>query len=427
MSTVLIMGIQASGVSAAALLEREGHEIRLYDDKVKLERNWKDAGEAVFKGLDRIVISPAIPNTHPVVVGAKERGIPIVSELQLGFERLPCEKIVVTGTNGKTTTVDMLTRMFQTAGKKARAMGNIGYPVSQVVLDGDIPEIAVIEASNFQLEYSNLHVHTAALLNLSPDHMDRYPTYEDYVNAKKRVFLNQTANDFAVLNYDNRILRELGRRLPSVVKWISAKERKGDVYLKNNYFYYADEPLVAVRESKAKGEHNRFNIMTALTIGGLYGVKREQMAAFVREYRVLPHRVEYVCTVGGKRYYNDSKGTNPGATKSAVETVGGKIGLILGGSDKKEDFCELFDALFDRVARVAVTGGNAEKIYQSALKVGYSEIEICPDLKAAIDYLAAADDVDTVLLSPASASFDRYHGYEERGNVFKQLVYALKD
>ena len=296
-----------------------------------------------------------------------------------------------------------------------------------MVLDGDIPEIAVIEASNFQLEYSNLHVHTAALLNLSPDHMDRYPTYEDYVNAKKRVFLNQTANDFAVLNYDNRILRELGRRLPSAVKWISAKERKGDAYLKYNYFYYADEPLVAVRESKAKGEHNRFNIMTALTIGGLYGVKREQMAAFVREYRVLPHRVEYVCTVGGKRYYNDSKGTNPGATKSAVETVGGKIGLILGGSDKKEDFCELFDALFDRVARVAVTGGNAEKIYQSALKVGYSEIEICPDLKAAIDYLAAADDVDTVLLSPASASFDRYHGYEERGNVFKQLVYALKD
>lgn len=428
MKEILVMGMQSSGISAATLLEREGFRVWRYDDKVNFEGNRKEKGENVLDGIDGLVISPSIPNVHPVLKKAKELGLPIRSEMDLGVEYITGTPIAVTGTNGKTTTVDMLDKAMRIMGKKARTMGNVGYPVTQVVLDGNQPDFDIIEASSFQLEYTHvLKPKIAMLLNLSPDHMDRYENYEAYVAAKERIFINQTAEDYAVLNRDSRILRELGKSLKAETVYISAKEPEGLFFVKDNYFYYDGKPLISVKESRAKGEHNRFNLMAAMCVMHFLGADKDQMAALVREYKVLPHRVEYVGTVGNKGYYNDSKGTNIGACRTAVNTVSGRIGLILGGSDKGEDFCELFDALPDKVSVAVATGANAMKIFDSAQKVGFSSILVADDLESALLTLKKRIDVDNVLFSPASASFDRFSGYQERGDFFKELVYALQD
>lgn len=428
MKTALVMGIQASGISASNLLAKLGYEVRLYDDKLELENNYRDRGEEIYKNLDLIVVSPSIPYDHPVVKEGESRNIKIISELELGASQLKAGTIIaVTGTNGKTTTVDMLEKMLKIMGKKVRTMGNTGYPVSQVVLDGEEPEYAIIECSSFQLERTyTLHPKYSLFLNLSPDHMDRYERYEDYFNAKKRIFNMQNVTDYAVLNYDLRQIRELAKHLPITIKWVSSKEQKGDVTVKDNYFYVKGQPLISARESRARGEHNRFNMSAVMSVALSLGATKEQLISFIREYRVLPHRVEFVGSVDGISYYNDSKGTNIGACLSAIRTVGGNVGLIMGGSDKKEDFCEFFDEVYGKVKYVAVSGANAEKIYGSAMKVGFTDITITPTLDDAVKLLTEKEGIDTVLFSPASASFDRYSSYQERGDYFKNRVYALK-
>ena len=428
MKTALVMGIQSSGISAKNLLVKLGYAVRLYDDNLEFESNYKDKGEEIYEDLDLVVVSPSIPYNHPVVKGAEERRIRVISELELGVSQLKdCSIIAVTGTNGKTTTVDMLEKALKIMGKKVKTMGNIGYPVSQVVLDGEDIEYAVIECSSFQLERTyTMRPKFALFLNLSPDHLDRYDSYDDYFNAKKRIFNAQSVTDFAVLNYDVKQIRELAKRLPVTIKWVSSKEQKGDVTVKDNYFYLLGQPLISVRESRARGEHNRFNMAAVMTVARLLGATKEQLQAFVREYRVLPHRVEFVGSVGGVSFYNDSKGTNVGACLSAIRTVEGNIGLIMGGSDKKQDFYEFFDEIYGKVKYVAVSGANAEKIYDSAMKVGFTDIRITQTIDDAVALLSSMDGIDTVLFSPASASFDRFSGYQERGDYFKNRVYALK-
>lgn len=428
MKNILVMGLQASGISASALLTERGWTVRKYDDKLEFENNYKNKGEEIFEGLDMVLISPAIPNVHPVLKEAKKRGIPIVSELDLGGSLLKSEIIMITGTNGKTTTVDMVNKGFAIMGRRSKAMGNIGYPVSQVILDKSDLEFSVIEASSFQLEYtSHIKPKVAALLNVAPDHIDRYDSYADYVEAKKRVFLNQTSDDYAILNYDSKPIREMAENLKAKIIWISVKEQVGDFYIRDNYYYYNGEPLISARESKLKGDHNRFNMMTALNIMNIFGGKREHFISLIKDYKALPHRVEYVSTIDGKTFYNDSKGTNIAACKTAIETVSeGNIGLILGGSDKHEEFCEFFDSLGDSVKFIAVTGGNDVKIYNAAMKVGFQNIKITSTLTDAIKLLYGMDGIDTILFSPACASFDRYSNYAERGEIFKGLVYALK-
>ncbi len=427
MKIVLVVGMQTSGISATSLLKKIGCEVRCYDDKLQFEDNWKDKEQDIFENLDVVVVSPAIANNHAIIVGAKSRNIPIMSELDLGVCMLKKPVIMVTGTNGKTTTVDMIHKGLNIMSKKNIAMGNIGYPASQVAVDRTELDIAVVEASSFQLEYTNnIMPKISVLLNIAPDHLDRYQRYDDYINAKMRVCKNQTSADTAILNYDSKIIRERAKGLKSKIVWVSTREEVGLFYVKNNYYYYKNELLVSVKDSRLRGEHNRFNTMVALSVMAVLGARKEQLISLVRDYRLLPHRVEYVSTVCGKSFYNDSKGTNIDACKHAINAVNGRVGLILGGSDKHEEFCEFFDEMTDKVSFVAVTGGNEEKIYAAAMKVGFIHIKICASLKESLDLLYARDDVDTILFSPASASFDRYRNYAERGDSFKDLVYAIK-
>ena len=423
MEKAIVIGMRLSGTAAKALLSKQGYEVVGVDDNPEVAPATPDCPIEEF-ALG--VVSPAIANDHPLIVAAQKAGVKLISELELGIRNLKGIKVVVTGTNGKTTVCDMIDKALKLSGISCRTMGNIGYPVSQVALDGTEYAVNIIEASSFQLEHTyTLRPDYAILTNIAPDHMDRYPDFAGYFAAKKRVFRLQTASDVAVLNYDQPAIRELGKHLASEVVWVSAAEAVGDCYIKNNAFYLRGEQLISVKESKLRGEFNRFNMMTAITVAARLGATKEALKKFVREYRPLPHRIEYVGVFRGKRCFNDSKGTNVSATLAALDAMEGSTALIMGGSDKKEDYCEFFLDVPEKLKFVAVTGANAEKIYGSALKVGFNDIVIVKDLQAAI-IRAAESAADIVLFSPASASFDRYTGYKERGERFKNLVSALK-
>ena len=423
MEKAIVIGMRLSGTAAKALLSKQGYEVVGVDDNPEVAPATPDCPIEEF-ALG--VVSPAIANDHPLIVAAQKAGVKLISELELGIRNLKGIKVVVTGTNGKTTVCDMIDKALKLSGITCRTMGNIGYPVSQVALDGTEYAVNIIEASSFQLEHTyTLRPDYAVLTNIAPDHMDRYPDFAGYFAAKKRVFRLQTASDVAVLNYDQPAIRELGKHLASEVVWVSAAEAVGDCYIKNNAFYLRGEQLISVKESKLRGEFNRFNMITAITVAARLGATKEALKKFVREYRPLPHRIEYVGVFRGKRCFNDSKGTNVSATLAALDAMEGSTALIMGGSDKKEDYCEFFLDVPEKLKFVAVTGANAEKIYGSALKVGFNDIVIVKDLQAAI-IRAAESAADIVLFSPASASFDRYTGYKERGERFKNLVSALK-
>ena len=423
MEKAIVIGMRLSGTAAKALLSKQGYEVVGVDDNPEVAPATPDCPIEEF-ALG--VVSPAIANDHPLIVAAQKAGVKLISELELGIRNLKGIKVVVTGTNGKTTVCDMIDKALKLSGISCRTMGNIGYPVSQVALDGTEYAVNIIEASSFQLEHTyTLRPDYSVLTNIAPDHMDRYPDFAGYFAAKKRVFRLQTASDVAVLNYDQPAIRELGKHLASEVVWVSAAEAVGDCYIKNNAFYLRGEQLISVKESKLRGEFNRFNMMTAITVAARLGATKEALKKFVREYRPLPHRIEYVGVFRGKRCFNDSKGTNVSATLAALDAMEGSTALIMGGSDKKEDYCEFFLDVPEKLKFVAVTGANAEKIYGSALKVGFNDIVIVKDLQAAI-IRAAESAADIVLFSPASASFDRYTGYKERGERFKNLVSALK-
>lgn len=423
MEKAIVIGMRLSGTAAKALLSKQGYEVVGVDDNPEVA---PAAPDCPIEEFALGVVSPAIANDHPLIVAAQKAGVKLISELELGIRNLKGIKVVVTGTNGKTTVCDMIDKALKLSGISCRTMGNIGYPVSQVALDGTEYAVNIIEASSFQLEHTyTLRPDYAVLTNVAPDHMDRYPDFAGYFAAKKRVFRLQTASDVAVLNYDQPAIRELGKHLASEVVWVSAAEAVGDCYIKNNAFYLRGEQLISVKESKLRGEFNRFNMMTAITVAARLGATKEALKKFVREYRPLPHRIEYVGVFRGKRCFNDSKGTNVSATLAALDAMEGSTALIMGGSDKKEDYCEFFLDVPEKLKFVAVTGANAEKIYGSALKVGFNDIVIVKDLQAAI-IRAAESAADIVLFSPASASFDRYTGYKERGERFKNLVSALK-
>ncbi|NLL56145.1 MAG: UDP-N-acetylmuramoyl-L-alanine--D-glutamate ligase [Clostridiales bacterium] len=426
---VLIMGMQASGISAGFLLNKLGAEVFYYDDNTKINitdfTNVTNNASEILTTIDLIVASPAIPSKHHVIKDAVSRNIKIISELELGCRHLNCPIIMVTGTNGKTTVITMIEKLLLSFGLKVKAMGNVGYPVSQVVLDQTLLDYAVVEASSFQLGYiETVKPYIAVVMNLAPDHLDRYDSYAGYVNDKKNIIKNQTESDYIFINNDDAICRQFGKESKARIIAISPHITQTEVYIKDNYFMFNDTSLCHIRECKLRGEHNRFNLLVALNIGALLGAKREHLANLIKDYSTLPNRLEYVSTLNGISYYNDSKSTNIHSCKYAIFSLEGDIGLIMGGSDKNEDFCEFFENIDEKVKAIAVCGSNAQKIFNSALKMGYTDIKVFTSLKEALHFLNTKK-VQNVLFSPCSASFDRYKNYAERGEYFKSLVYEI--
>ena len=428
---VLVAGMKASGISASYLLKKNGAQVFCYDDNKKISVSGLtfilEITPEIVSSFDFVVVSPSISLKHVLIKYCAEKKVKVIEELELGCMLLDCPKIMVTGTNGKTTVVTMIEKLLNNSGLRARAMGNIGYPVSQIVLDGVSMDYAVIEVSSFQLEHvERIKAHISAILNVAPDHLDRYDGYSDYVDTKKKICLNQTPDDYLIFNNEDGIARSFALCTKAKKIPISATKQMSDVYIKNGYFMLKDKPLCSVKCCKLRGEHNKFNLLVALNIGNICGAKSDAMIKLIREYALLPNRIEYVSTINGKNYYNDSKGTNMHACRFAIESMDGSVGLIMGGSDKNEDFCDFFENIDEKVKYVAVTGANAVKIFNSAMKMGFQNIVVTDTLQDAVNYLSRQKDISNVLLSPCCASFDRYKNYTERGEKFKEAVYAVK-
>jgi len=443
---VLVVGLGKSGVASALFLKAKGAHVTVSDAKSEDQLGEAipvllDAGIAVetgghgertFHGQDLIVVSPGVPVDAPSLVQARSLGETVIGEIELAAQFFPGTIVAITGSNGKTTTTTLAGELIAASGFPTIVGGNIGTPAISLV-EGATPEtMAVLEVSSFQLEtIQTFRPKVAVVLNVTPDHLDRHRTFAAYVDAKARIFENQQESDFAVLNADDPTCAELSGRTRARVFWFSRKKEVNQgAYTRDGQIIFSDtkteSEVMPISEIPVKGTHNLENVLAAICVGAVMGCKSEATRRAVREFKAVEHRLEYVATIRGVEYYNDSKATNVDATIKALESFPANIHIILGGKDKGSDYSVLKDLLHQRAKRAYTIGAAAEKI-ESQIK-GSAEIVHAETLDLAVQRIASAAEAgDIVLLAPACASFDQFQNYEERGRVFKQLVRALAE
>jgi UDP-N-acetylmuramoylalanine--D-glutamate ligase len=394
-------------------------------------------GLLTFRRQDLIVVSPGVPYDTPELKQVRAFGLPIIGELELASRYLHGKVVAITGSNGKTTTTSLLGKIFADAGGPTLVGGNIGVPVIDLVPQSTPETVSVLEVSSFQLEtIDEFHPQIAVVLNITPDHLDRHGTFENYRAMKTRITENQTADDFLVLNGEDPPTQLVAAKTKAQIFWFSGRRP-----IKQGAFVHGEsvlfipregakaEPILPVAEIPLKGAHNVENVLAAVCAARLGGVAAESIRASVRSFKAVAHRLEFVAAVRGMEFYNDSKATNVDATKKALEAFprGGVllgVHLILGGKDKNSDYTELSDLLRERCKVVYTIGSAAEKIEQQL--AGVVKIVSAGTLDVAVR-TAARDAVagDVVLLAPACSSFDQFENYEQRGRVFKDLVKQL--
>ncbi len=442
---VLVVGLGKSGVAAAHFLQGRGARVTVSDSKAEAQLSGEipalldrgivvetgGHGERTFRDQDLIVVSPGVPIEVPQLMQARALGVAVIGEVELAYRFLKGRIVGITGSNGKTTTTSLVGQILEHSGKKVLVGGNIGTPVIELAPMTTDETWSVLEISSFQLEtIEKFRVNVAVILNITPDHLDRHHTLEGYVAAKARIFENQTADDFAVLNADDPICAPLVAGTRGRVALFSRKtEVANGAFVRGNKLLWRDrsgeQEVMAVEEIPLKGAHNVENVLAAVAVGVITGCKAAQIRSAVIAFKAVEHRLEYVATINGVDYYNDSKATNVDATIKALESFPANIHVILGGKDKGSDYTVLQDLLRTRVKRVYTIGTAAEKI---ASHVGQAApLEHTETLDAAVRRAAenaAAGDI--VLLAPACASFDQFENYEHRGRTFKELVASLK-
>lgn len=442
---VLVVGLGVSGFAAALFLRRHGAQVTvsdlrsaealakhipaLLDAGVNVEAGGH--GHATFRRQDLIVLSPGVAPNTPEMDEARTFNIPIMGEVELAARFLKTDILAITGSNGKTTTTTLTGEILKAGGLATMVGGNIGLPAIELV---DMPENragawSVLELSSFQLEsVDTFRPKIAMLLNLTPDHLDRHGSFENYAMAKERMFARQTAEDFLVLNADDARVQQAASRAASQVFWFSRTKlvRQGTAVHQGVVVFRGSEsaslePVLPVDAIPLKGAHNVENVLAAVCAARLAGVPAAQIADAVRSFHAVEHRLEFVAKVSGVDYYNDSKATNVDSTMKALESFAGRIHLILGGKDKKSDYTTLRPLLHERVKRVYTIGAAAEKI--EAHIAGAVEVVHAETLPTAVTMAHdAAEAGDIVLLAPACSSFDQFENYEHRGRVFKDLV-----
>jgi len=468
--TVLVAGAGRSGIASARFLLGRGARVVLSDSKKRealepgvsglLKSAVRSSGELTlelggnrnesFAEADLVVVSPGIPLSLPFFEISRKAGIPVIAEIELACRHLQGKIIGITGSNGKTTTTTLTAELLTGAGLKAHAAGNIGTPLIQFAEESTPEDIYVVELSSFQLEaISTFRPFAAALLNLTPDHMDRYDGFEEYAAAKARIFMNQTAGDFAVLNADD----------PQTAAWVSKPECRGDrpgrpkcgnesqsagissevktllfsrtgeveagAFIRNGHMVFRDgdgeKDLFPVDAVQIRGEHNLDNVLAASLLALIAGAPPESLEAGIIKFQGVEHRLEHVASIDGVAYYNDSKATNVDAVKKALGAFRSGIHLIAGGRDKDGDFAALRPLVEERVRQLILIGEAAEKM-RRALS-GAAVIHVAESMQEAVEIgRAAAKPGDVVLLAPACASFDMFEDYEHRGHVFKENV-----
>jgi UDP-N-acetylmuramoylalanine--D-glutamate ligase len=441
---VLVVGLGKSGVASALFLKERGARVTVSDtkspdqlrDEIPLLLDHGIAvetgghGERTFRGQDLIVVSPGVPFDAPPLVQARASGEPVIGEIELAAQHLPGPIVAITGSNGKTTTTTLAGEVLAAGGIPTLVGGNIGTPAISLVGQATPETTAVLEVSSFQLEtIDTFRPKVAVILNITPDHLDRHRTFQAYVEAKARIFENQQPSDFAVLNEDDATCRTLGERSRGQVFWFSRKTAvQRGAWVKDARIVFRDgqgqREIMLASEIPLKGAHNVENVLAAICVGALMGCEPAKIRQAVQNFKAVEHRLEYVATIKGVEYYNDSKATNVDATIKALESFPKNIHLILGGKDKGSDYTVLNDLLRARVKRVYTIGAAAEKI-ESHIK-GAAEVIHVETLENAIRRASAvAQPGDIVLLAPACASFDQFQNYNHRGRVFKEVVHSL--
>jgi UDP-N-acetylmuramoylalanine--D-glutamate ligase len=450
---VLVVGLGKSGVASALFLKAHGARVTVSDTKSGDElRNEIPSlldhgitvetgghGERTFRGQDLIVVSPGVPADLPMLAQARSMGEAVIGEIELAARFLPGPIVAITGSNGKTTTTTLTGEILTAGGIPTRVGGNIGTPAISLADRATRETAIVLEVSSFQLEtIQTFRPKVAVVLNVTPDHLDRHRTFEAYVDAKARIFQNQRGDDFAVLNEDDPTCVTMAERTRAQVFWFSRqKEVKQGAWVREGNILFRDgraeaktsqREIMLVSEIPLKGAHNLENALAAVCAGALMGCAPEKIRQAVREFKAVEHRLEFVATIRGVDYYNDSKATNVDATIKALESFPANIHLILGGKDKGSDYTVLNDLLRQRVKRVYTIGVAAGKIESQigSSKSGGVEVVHAETLENAVRKAnAVAEPGDVVLLAPACASFDQFKNYEQRGQAFKEIVRGL--
>lgn len=450
MEKAVVFGAGLSGLGAKELLEKKGYEVYLVDDKNGMPSS--EAMELLDKEkIEFIVKSPGIPWKVELLVKAKDKNIKIISEIDLAYKYMDknIKVISFTGTNGKTTTATKMYELLEYAGKKARLAGNAGFSFAKLVADEEDLEYIVLELSSYQLENNpQIHSHIAGIINLTPDHLARYDSVEEYYITKFNIFSRQTEQDFALINLDDEVFKklyeekELWKNIKSEKIYLS-KEKKGNVFVMDGIIYtmknlekkadevknediheYA-EALIPVRELSLKGSHNLENMLFLIGAAKILGIPDEKTAEFLKTTKALEHRLENFFIKGKTVFINDSKGTNVESTLKAIDSFDNSIILILGGDDKKISNRELVERIKERVDSVYLIGDNAPLLIKDMEELGYKNYKNMETLENILDYFKKNMDFSkeqTVLFSPATSSFCQFKNFEHRGNVFKELT-----
>ena len=435
----LVLGVSKSGYNAGKYILSKGGKCYVLEELLT-PKNQSYLAELVSLGaeqvasqdadnvldvIDVLLISPGVPINHQVAVKAKQKGIRIVGELEFGFLQFTPAFVAITGTNGKTTTVTLIDDILKNSGVKSHAVGNVGVPVTSILAEANKDDVLVAEVSSFQLEsISSFCPHVSCVLNIAPDHLERHYTMENYVYLKKRIFKNQKESEYTVLNYDDKIVRNFFSETKSKVIWISTKERVDGCYLIDGKLFYFGEYVIDEKDLKLKGEHNVYNSLFAIAVSKLMGAKTNEIVEVLKNFKGVRHRIQLVANKYGVDFYNDSKATNTASTISAVKTMQKPTVLILGGSEKGEEYVTLFNELKNTfVKHVILTGASKYKMLDAASQSGYYNVTLTSDFEMSVRIATLfAKDGESVLLSPACASFDAFSGYEERGEAFIKLV-----
>ncbi len=442
----LVVGLGKSGVAAARVLIELGADVTVQDQKRSEEMDgalvqyFTNHKATCYFGRDpepgrkyeAVIMSPGAPLTIPFVEEARENGAEIISEIELAYRLGKGQYVAITGTNGKTTTTTLTGEMFKEAGRKTKVVGNIGVAVVKEAVEAAEDTWFVTEVSSFQLEpIREFHPRISAILNLTPDHLDRHKTMEGYVNAKARVFENQDAKDYFVVNRDDELAWKLAERCQATVVPFSRKEELDfGAYVDRGQIVIRDQegtvhPVCGAKELHIPGAHNLENALAACAMAFCAGIDVQVMAAVLRRFAGVEHRLELVSVTEGVRYVNDSKGTNPDSSIKALEAMETPVLLIAGGYDKKSSYEEFINAFDGKVKKLLLLGTTAQAIRAAAIGLGYPEGDIimCKDMDECVRQAAKlAVSGDTVLLSPACASWDMYESYEQRGRHFKSCV-----
>lgn len=446
---VLVVGTGISGIAAAELLLKKGAAVTIFDgnkdlDTAKLYEKSPalrevplilgELTEAEMDGFGVAVLSPGVPTDLPMVNAMRDKGIAIWGEIELAYYFGRGDVIAITGTNGKTTTTALTGAIMKSVYSDVKIVGNIGIPYTSVAADTTDETVTVAEISSFQLETTHAFApKVSAILNITPDHLNRHHTMECYIKTKESITKNQTREDTCVLNYEDEELRRFADECPaSVVFFSSRRVLKEGFYLENDNICYAHDgqktQVIAVDELQLLGRHNYENVMAACAMAVSYGVPMEKIVTVLKQFTAVEHRIEYVTEKRGVKFYNDSKGTNPDAAIQGIRAMNRPTYLIGGGYDKQSEYDEWIEAFDGKVKKLVLIGQTAEKIRQCAYRHGFTDVALFDTFEEAIRFCyEQAQSGDAVLLSPACASWGMFANYEERGRIFKEIVRSLEE